>query len=191
MGGFIFCREKCRDSENKDGILKISTIFSEKICYNSIIIEHTFVKMEMSSPVSIRIYSPDPHSKLTLPYAGNQITAGFPSPAEDYLEPALDLNKVLIKNPTSTFYGRVKGTSMKDAGVDHGDLLVIDKSLDYRDDDLAVCYLDGEFTLKKIKVQGNTLLLIPANQDYQPIIVKESAEFMVWGIVTYIIKRVY
>lgn len=141
--------------------------------------------------MNIHIYSPDQSLKLALQYAGNQIQAGFPSPAEDYLEATLDLNRALIKNPSATFYGRVRGTSMKDAGVDDGDLLVIDKSLDYRNDDLAVCYVDGEFTLKKIKAQGNTLILMPANPDYPPIVVKEDAEFLVWGIVTYIIKKVY
>lgn len=141
--------------------------------------------------MSIIIHSPDPNSKLTLPNVGNQIVAGFPSPAEDYLESMLDLNKALIKNPNATFYGRVKGTSMKDAGVDDGDLLVIDKSLAYRNNALAVCFLNGEFTLKRIKIEGDTLLLMPANPDYQPIVIKEDADFAVWGIVTYIIKKAY
>ena len=141
--------------------------------------------------MSINIYHPNQASKLALPTAGSQISAGFPSPAEDYLEPMLDLNQALIKNPSSTFYGRVKGVSMKDAGVDNGDLLVIDKSLSYRNNALAVCYIDGEFTLKRIKVEGNTLLLMPANKDYEPILVKEDANFILWGIVTYVIKKVY
>jgi DNA polymerase V len=141
--------------------------------------------------MSINIYAPNPNSELALQNVGNQISAGFPSPAEDYLESMLDLNRELIKNPSSTFYGRVKGLSMKDAGVDSGDLLVIDKSLSYRNDALAVCYINGEFTLKRIKVEGNTILLMPANKDYQPIVVKEDADFAVWGIVTYIIKKAY
>lgn len=139
----------------------------------------------------ITIYNPNLTLELALPNVGNQIVAGFPSPAEDYLEAMLDLNKALIKNPSSTFYGRVKGVSMKDAGVDNGDLLVIDKSLAYRNNALAVCYLNGEFTLKRIKVEGDTLILMPANPDYQPIIVKKDADFAVWGIVTYVIKKAY
>lgn len=141
--------------------------------------------------MSIIIHPSDPGSKLTLPNVGAQIVAGFPSPAEDYLEAMLDLNRMLIKNPSATFYGRVKGTSMKDAGVDPGDLLVIDKSLAYQNNALAVCFLNGEFTLKRIKIEGDALLLMPANPDYQPIVVKEDADFAVWGIVTYIIKRAY
>ena len=141
--------------------------------------------------MDIDIYSPDQMSKLTPPYVGKQITAGFPSPAEDYFEATLDLNKALIKNPSATFYGRVKGTSMKDAGIDDGDLLVIDKSLEYRSNDLAVCYVDGEFTLKRIQIQGKTVVLMPANEEFPPIVVKEDDEFMVWGIVTWVIKKVY
>ena len=141
--------------------------------------------------MTIKIYSAENHSELALQYVGKQITAGFPSPAEDYLEAMLDLNKALIKNPSATFYGRVKGLSMKDAGVDNEDLLVIDKSLSYRNGALAVCFIDGEFTLKRIKVENNTIMLMPANKDYQPIIVKEDSDFIVWGIVTYIIKKAY
>ncbi|HHU51863.1 MAG TPA: translesion error-prone DNA polymerase V autoproteolytic subunit [Firmicutes bacterium] len=141
--------------------------------------------------MSIIIHPPDLNSNLPLPNVGNQIVAGFPSPAEDYVEAMLDLNQLLIKNPSATFYGRVKGTSMKDAGVDDGDLLVIDKSLTYRNNALAVCFLNGEFTLKRIKKEGDTLLLMPANPDFQPILVKEDADFAVWGIVTYIIKKAY
>jgi DNA polymerase V len=141
--------------------------------------------------MSIDILSPKQFLNLALDYVGNQITAGFPSPSEDYFEQTLDLNKSLIKNPSSSFYGRVKGFSMKDAGVDDGDLLVIDKSLEYKPEALVVCFINGEFTLKKIKVEGKTMMLIPANREFQPIIVKEDADFKAWGIVTYIIKKVY
>jgi DNA polymerase V len=99
--------------------------------------------------MSISIFSLADGPKLQIPYVGSQIVAGFPSPAEDYLENMLDLNQTLIKNPSATFFGRVKGTSMRDAGVDPGDLLVIDKSLRYRNGALAVCFINGEFTLKK------------------------------------------
>ena len=139
--------------------------------------------------MGIELYSAGQLSELRLNYVGNQISAGFPSPAEDYLENMLDLNRTLIKNPSSTFFGRVKGLSMKDAGVDHGDLLVIDKSLDYYKGALAVCFLDGEFTLKKVHCDQGRVWLIPANPDFQPIPVSAEADFMIWGIVTYIIKK--
>jgi DNA polymerase V len=85
----------------------------------------------------------------------------------------------------------MKGLSMKNAGVDHEDLLVIDKSLQYRNGALAVCFINGEFTLKQIEIEHDKVFLMPANPDYQPILVKEEDEFLVWGIVTYIIKKAY
>jgi DNA polymerase V len=119
----------------------------------------------------------------------SKISAGFPSPAQDYLEPMLDLNKALVKNPNATFFGRVNGSSMKDAGIDNGDLLVIDKSLNFRNGALAVCFVNGEFTVKRIKKDAETLQLISAKASLPPIIVREDDDFMIWGIITYIIKK--
>lgn len=109
---------------------------------------------------------------------------------EDYIIPAKDLNRELIKNPVATFYGRVKGWSMKDAGVSDGDLLIIDKSLPYKDGAMAVCFLNGEFTLKYIQMKEDGLYLVPANEEFKPIKIKEEDQFTVWGIVTNIIKKV-
>lgn len=143
--------------------------------------------------------------------AGEGIHAGFPSPAQDYMEGCIDLNRELVKHPTSTFYGRVVGQSMIDAGVDDGDILVIDKSIEPSEGDMAVCFVDGEFTLKYIsftppaqggvreaakpKVSYNILhtkdlWLLPANPAYRPIHITEGNDFTVWGIVTYVIKKV-
>jgi DNA polymerase V len=102
-----------------------------------------------------------------------------------------DLNRILIKNPPATFFGRAQGVSMKDAGVDDGDLLVIDKSLPHKNDALAVCCLNGEFALKRIKRDGKKLWLMPANPEFQPIEVKPGDELTIWGIVSYIIKKTY
>ena len=140
--------------------------------------------------MGIKLFYPDQSSERALPVA-HHIPAGFPSPAADYLEAVLDLNEVLIKNPSATFYGTVKGNSMTDAGVEDGDLLVIDKAVPYRPNALAVCYLDGEFTLKRLQRKGEQLYLMPANPSYQPILVREGSDFAVWGIVTYVIKKVY
>ena len=97
-----------------------------------------------------KIHSIDVSSSLPLPFAEEGIRAGFPNPAQDYMEIAIDLNKELIKHPSSTFYGRVIGDSMIDEGIEEGDILVIDKSLEPMNDDLAVCFIDGEFTVKQI-----------------------------------------
>ncbi len=140
--------------------------------------------------MNLQIYSPEEFSDLGIQFVG-KIAAGFPSPAADYLENILDLNKVVVKNKASTFYGRVNGLSMKDAGVDDGDILVIDKSLEYRNNALAVCFLDGDFTLKRVKKTKDQLYLMPANKDFEPIVVHEGAEFTIWGIVTYIVKKAF
>ena len=138
----------------------------------------------------LQMYSPEDFS-LKGTYFVGRIEAGFPSPAADHLEDVLDLNDLVIKNRASTFYARVNGSSMQDAGVDDGDILVVDKSLEYQPDALAVCCLDGDFTLKRIKKIDGQLYLVPANDEYLPIAVHEEAEFSVWGIVTYILKKAF
>ena len=122
--------------------------------------------------------------------AQDGIHAGFPSPATDYMTQAIDLNKELVKHPAATFYGRVVGDSMIDAGVDEGDILVIDKALEPKDGDMAVCFVDGEFTLKYLSMRSGRLVLKPANPRYHQIEITEGMDFKMWGVVTYIIKKV-
>jgi DNA polymerase V len=139
---------------------------------------------------NINIFSPDTEESLGLPLSGERVAAGFPSPAEDYASLSLDLNKELIKNPASTFYARVSGLSMIDEGINDGDLLVIDKSIEPHDGCLAVCFVDGEFTLKRFEKHGMYGMLVPANKEFRPIKVTADNDFCIWGIVTYIIKKV-
>jgi DNA polymerase V len=134
------------------------------------------------------IYKVSTELNIRIPVVGESIRAGFPSPAEDFSDVSIDLNRELIKNPAATFFGRVRGDSMKDLGIDEGDLLVIDKSLEPADGKLAVCFIDGEFTLKLIRIEENGLWLMPANDKYKPIRVTEESDFEVWGIVVYVIK---
>lgn len=136
------------------------------------------------------IFSPEESSQIELPLSNERVAAGFPSPADDYTSLKLDLNRELIKNPASTFYARVSGLSMIEAGINDGDLLVIDKSLNPHDGCLAVCYIDGEFTLKRFEHHKDYGLLVPANSDFRPIKVTADNNFIIWGIVTYIIKKV-
>lgn len=119
-----------------------------------------------------------------------EVHAGFPSPATDYMTQAIDLNKELVRHPAATFYGRVVGDSMIDAGVEEGDILVIDKALDAQDGDMAVCFIDGEFALKYIRFKDGRLSLHPANERYPVIEVWEGSDFIMWGVVTYVIKKV-
>lgn len=134
-------------------------------------------------------YRPDLEHEMELPYFDDGIAAGFPSPANDYLDLSLDLNKALVRNPSSTFYARVKGHSMKDEGILDGDMLIIDKSLEPSNGATAVCFIDGEFTLKKIKIEKERVWLVPANTDFKPIEVTKDNDFTVWGIVVYVIKK--
>ena len=121
---------------------------------------------------------------------GNTICAGFPSPAQDYVEGGIDLNRELVKNPAATFFGRVSGDSMTGAGIEDGDLIVIDKSLEASEGDIAVCFLDGEFTLKRIHIDRDVLWLMPENPKYKKIKVTADQNFKVWGVVTYSIKGI-
>ena len=125
--------------------------------------------------------------ELVLPLVPG-ISAGFPSPAADFIDVDIDLRKELIRNPPSTFLGRVKGDSMKDAGIDDGDIMIVDKSLPYKDNCIAVCFIDQEFTVKRILIEKDILWLIAENEKYPPIKVTSDSEFVIWGIVTYIIK---
>lgn len=138
----------------------------------------------------IDIYSALTESELLLPFVSAGISAGFPSPALDFTDVSIDLNKHLISHPSSTFYGRVKGNSMRDEGIFDGDLLVIDKSLEPTNGKIAICYIDGEFTVKKIQIEQDSCWLIPANKDYTSIKVTADNDFLIWGIVTFVIKSV-
>lgn len=142
-----------------------------------------------ASPV-LDVFSADCNSFLPLPYVDGGISAGFPSPAADYLDLTIDLNRELVEHPSSTFYARVKGRSMQDAGIQDGDVLVVDRSLTAKNGDIAVAYLNGDFTVKRLRFSGNTCFLLPANKDFPKIEVSENDDFRIWGVVTFVIKNV-
>lgn len=142
----------------------------------------------LHSTPTLEFFFPDYSSKLELPYFDVGISAGFPSPADDFIELTIDLNKHLIKHKDSTFFAKVKGHSMKNAGINDGDLLVIDKSLEPQNGKIAVCQIDGEFTVKRIKIEKDVVWLIAENEDYPPIKVTPENELMIWGIVIHSIK---
>jgi error-prone repair: SOS-response transcriptional repressor umuD homolog len=138
--------------------------------------------------ISLEIFTADLSSHLPLPYADGGIQAGFPSPADNYITETIDLNKELVRHPAATFYGRVSGDSMIEEGIEPGDILIIDRSIEPDSGDLAVCCIDGEFTLKRIKLEKNRVWLIPSNEMFDPILVTPENEFSVWGVVTHTIK---
>ena len=137
----------------------------------------------------LEIYASDTSKHVELPFADSGIRAGFPNPAQDFMDLSIDLNTELIAHPEATFYGRVVGTSLQDAGVEEGDILAIDKSIKPKNGDMAVCFVDGDFTVKFIRIEKKVIWLMPANKDYSPIKITEENDFMIWGIVTYTIKK--
>jgi len=137
----------------------------------------------------LTFFTPDFDKPTEIQYMAGGVAAGFPSPAEDFSELKISLDQTLVKNREATFYARVSGQSMQDAGLDDGDILVIDRSLEPRDGKIAICYLDNAFTVKRIKLEKDCVYLMPENNQYKPIKVTVDNDLIIWGIVTYIIKK--
>ena len=146
--------------------------------------------MSLKKEEKLTFFKPDFESEVRTPYVKEGVSAGFPSPAADSMEDTIDLNKELSENPLATFYIRVKGNSMIDAGINDKDVLVVDRSLEPQNNKIAICFIDGEFTVKRIHVEKECLYMMPENQDYQPIKVTEENQLIIWGMVTYVIKKV-
>ena len=140
----------------------------------------------MISPLKLFFYKP---SKKKISLLTGRISAGFPSPADDFKQNRISIDQEIIKNKEATFYARVEGESMQGAGINNGDLLVIDKSIPPEDKKIAVCFIDGEFTVKRLKVKKDCMLLIAENPKYKPIKVTSDNQLIIWGIVTYVIKK--
>lgn len=141
--------------------------------------------MDKFQPYSID-YDTPAHGELL-----GDVKAGFPSPAEDIRE-KLDLIKLLVRHKASTFFFRVSGVSMVDADMDEGDIIIVDRAVEPYNDCKAVCFIDGEYTVKRIVIGDGKVTLMPANDmdsKYQPIEVTSENDFMVWGVVTYVIKK--
>jgi len=143
----------------------------------------------MKKNPKLTFHKPDYKSELRIPFIPDGVSAGFPSPAADFTENNIDLNKELSENPLATFYIKVKGNSMIDAGIEDKDVLIVDRSIEPQDNKIAVCFIDGEFTVKRIKLEKDCLYLMPENSNYTPIKVTEENELIIWGIVTYVIKK--
>ena len=126
-------------------------------------------------------------SRLSLPLAGERVAAGFPSPADDYVEVGIDLNEQLIRHPTSTFFLRVSGESMTGAGIHDGDLLVVDRSLDPRPGRVVVAVLDGAFTLKRLVRHRGRLRLEAAHPNYPPLELHRCGDVQIWGVAVHVI----
>jgi len=123
------------------------------------------------------------------PLVAWHISCGFPSPADDYRESELDINELVIAHPEATFYVRVSGDSMEGAGICEGDVLVVDRALDARENAIIVALVNGEFTVKRLSTIGDTLFLMPENPLYDPLPITSEMDFRVWGIATFVIHK--
>ena len=139
--------------------------------------------------LKLEFFIPCNEKTLELPFYTTQIPAGFPSPAEDYLDKKLDLNEFLIHNPAATFFVKVTGHSMINAGIHDGDILVVDRSVEASNNRIIIGVINGEFTVKRIKKEKNKLFLYPENEKFSVIEVTEGMDFRIWGVVTYAIHK--
>ena len=142
---------------------------------------------KMISPIADVARVEAANDKILLPLVGPRVAAGFPSPADDYMEDYLDLNQLLISEKESTYLVRVKGESMINIGIFPKDLLIVDRSRDPIDGDIVIAVLDGELTVKRLEKRGHWVALVAENKKFPPIVVREDQEFLVWGIVTHCI----
>ena len=140
---------------------------------------------------SLKIFEVSTEAPLVLPLIEGGISAGFPSPAADFLDNKIDLNQYLIRKEATTFIAFTDGFSMEGAGIGDKDLLIIDKSLEPADGKIAVCVIDGEFTLKRLLITKEGISLMPENEKYKPIKVTEFNDFEIWGMVTFSIQKHY
>lgn len=145
-----------------------------------------------NGPNGLEIYAVEvPETPVILPFYSSNVQAGFPSPADDYVELSLDLLKYMVDKPHATFCVRVKGNSMEGATIVDGSLLVVDRSKDVKNGNIIIAVLNGEYTVKRIRMEKESgkIWLIPEHPAYDPVLVTEDMEFKVWGVVTFIINQ--
>ncbi len=128
--------------------------------------------------------------KLKIPLFTARISAGFPSPADDFIDKTLDLNEFLITHPSATFFVRVEGTSMIDAHIHPGDILIVDRAIEPASGSVVIAIIDGEFTVKRFQRKGRKSYLLPENPEFAPIEIRENMTVEIWGVVTYVIHKV-
>ena len=144
----------------------------------------------MTTTIIEQVYTPDLATSYPRPLFLVPVSAGFPSPADDYLEGKLDLNQHLIKHEAATFFVKVRGDSMIGSGIHSGDLLIVDRALEPTDKNVVIAVVNGELTVKRICKRDGKLSLVPDNGNYRPIPITECTDFEVWGVVTHVIHAV-
>lgn len=144
----------------------------------------------MLNSKKIQFFAPDLENSTEMPFVPSGIKAGFPSPAADFDEVRISLDQIVIKNKSATFYAKASGNSMIGAGISDGDILVIDRSLEPSNNKIVICFIDGEFTVKRIQIDKEVVCLMPENSEYEPIYITENNQFIIWGVVTYVLKKI-
>ena len=140
-------------------------------------------------PDQFEIFFAGTSARHKMPMQASRISAGFPSPAEDYIEKRLDLNEYLVRNPSASFFVKVRGDSMIDAGIHDGDVLIVDRSLEPSNGRIIIGVLHGEFTVKRIIQKGKRFFLQPENENFSPVEITGNSDFSVWGVVVYAIHK--
>jgi len=143
----------------------------------------------LNTSEKLQFYAIEEASFDDVPLYGDSVPAGFPSPADDYLDMDLNLHDYLVQHPSATFCVRAVGDSMVDAGIQSSDVMVIDRALTPKNNDIILAVVNGEFTVKRIKKSEDELYLMPANENYKPMKITEEMNFQVWGVVTFIIHK--
>lgn len=143
----------------------------------------------LNTDKKLQFYTIEDVDLNSVPLYGDTVPAGFPSPADDYLDMDLNLHDYLVQHPSATFCVRAIGDSMIDAGIKSHDVMVVDRALTPKNNDIVLAVVNGEFTVKRIKKNENELYLIPANDNYRPVKITEEMNFQVWGVVTFIIHK--
>jgi len=147
-------------------------------------------KRKLNLETSVKaVYTFSKGKSLSRPLLGSHVPAGFPSPAQDYIEASLDLNEYLITHPNATFFVRVEGFSMVEAGILPDDLLIVDRSIEAVNNKIVIALVDGELTVKRLKIIDGFYWLVPENPEFRAICVDENIDFIIWGVVTYVIHK--
>lgn len=126
----------------------------------------------------------------TVKFFDTSVPAGFPSPADEFIHRNLDLNELIVKHPASTFFVRVEGDSMSGVGIYSGSILAVDRSIEPKNKSVIIAFVDGEYTVKTLLKKGKQIILHPENDKYKDVIITEGMDFEVWGVVTYVIRKV-
>ena len=159
--------------------------FTSLVAYTVRVLFHPLAKVASMNVAAV--WLPDQRVRLLRPLFVVRVSAGFPSPAEDWVEGRLDLNRYLVRHPAATFFVRVSGDSMIGAGIDTDDILIVDRAAEADDGDVVIARINDELTVKRLRVRDGEIWLVPDNEDYEPLRITEGMEFEVWGKVCHVI----